>query len=121
MSPEELVLQFEGKPPPEEIFAEQARYEACDAMVLIFPVWWWIVLAATIGLAVSPAPIAFYSIGVLMQPLSEAFGWSMSEISLAATLLTIAIVLTTPVIGILVGRIGPKKVLIPSMLGCALS
>ena len=82
---------------------------------------WWIVLAATIGLAVSPAPIAFYSIGVLMQPLSEAYGWSRSGISLAATLLTVAIVLTTPVIGILVDRIGPKKVLIPSMLGFALS
>ena len=82
---------------------------------------WWILLAATIGLAVSPAPIAFYSIGVLMQPLSEAYGWSKSEISLAATLLTVAIVLTTPVIGILVDRIGPKKVLIPSMLGFALS
>ena len=82
---------------------------------------WWILLAATVGLAVSPAPIAFYSIGVLMQPLSEAYGWSKSEISLAATLLTVAIVLTTPVIGILVDRIGPKKVLIPSMLGFALS
>ena len=82
---------------------------------------WWILLAATVGLAVSPAPIAFYSIGVLMQPLSEAYGWSRSEISLAATLLTVAIVLTTPVIGMLVDRIGPKKVLIPSMLGFAFS
>ena len=82
---------------------------------------WWILLAAIIGLAVSPAPIAFYSIGVLMQPLSEAYGWSRSDISLAATLLTAATVLTTPAIGILVDRIGPKKVLIPSMLGFALS
>lgn len=81
---------------------------------------WWIVGAAVIGLAVSPAPIAFYSIGVLMQPLSEAYGWSRSEISLAATLLTIAIIITTPVIGILVDRLGPRKVLIPSMLGFAL-
>ena len=56
-----------------------------------------------------------------MQPLSEAFGWSTSEISLAVTLLTVAVVLTTLVIGILVDRIGPKKVLIPSMLGFALS
>lgn len=81
---------------------------------------WWIVVAAVIGLAVSPAPIAFYSIGVLMQPLSESYGWSRSEISLAATLLTIAIILTTPVIGTLVDRLGPRKVLIPSMLGFAL-
>ena len=49
MSPEELVLQFEGKPPPDEILAEQARYEACDAMVLVFPVWWWTVPAILKG------------------------------------------------------------------------
>lgn len=81
---------------------------------------WWIVLAALVGLAVSPAPVAFYSLGVLMQPLSEIHGWSRSEISLAATLLTIAIILATPVIGAMVDKVGPKKVLIPSMLGFAL-
>lgn len=82
---------------------------------------WWVLLAATLGLVVSPAPIAFYSIGVLMQPLSELYGWSTSDISLGATFLTIAIVLTTPAIGILVDKIGPKKVLIPSLLGFSLS
>ena len=55
-----------------------------------------------------------------MQPLSETYGWSRSDISLAATLLTLAIIITTPVIGILVDRLGPKKVLIPSMLGFAM-
>jgi MFS family permease len=81
---------------------------------------WWIVFACIVGLAVSPAPIAFYSIGVLMQPLSEVYAWSPSEISLAATLFTIALILTTPLIGLMVDKVGPKKVLIPSMLGFAL-
>lgn len=49
MSSEELVRQFEGLPPPEEILAEQRRYEVCDAMVLIFPVWWWTVPAILKG------------------------------------------------------------------------
>jgi NAD(P)H dehydrogenase (quinone) len=33
--------QFEGGTMPEEILREQARVERNDALVLIFPVWWW--------------------------------------------------------------------------------
>jgi NAD(P)H dehydrogenase (quinone) len=34
-------VQFENKPMPDEILAEQARVEWCDAMIFIFPLWWW--------------------------------------------------------------------------------
>jgi NAD(P)H dehydrogenase (quinone) len=34
-------VQFEDKPMPDEILAEQARVEWCEAMVFIFPLWWW--------------------------------------------------------------------------------
>lgn len=33
--------QFRGEPMPPAILAEQARVEWSDAMVFIFPVWWW--------------------------------------------------------------------------------
>lgn len=82
---------------------------------------WWILLAATIGLVVSPGPVAFYSIGVLMQPLSLQYGWTTSQVSLSATLLTGGIILGTPVIGLLVDRVGPRKVLIPSMIAFGVS
>lgn len=33
--------QFDDTPMPAEILAEQARVERCDAMALVFPLWWW--------------------------------------------------------------------------------
>lgn len=33
--------QFEGRPMPADVLAEQARVERADALVLAFPVWWW--------------------------------------------------------------------------------
>jgi hypothetical protein len=33
--------QFEHKPMPEDVRREQARVERSDALMLVFPVWWW--------------------------------------------------------------------------------
>lgn len=33
--------QFEDLPMPDDVLREQARFERCDAFVLIFPIWWW--------------------------------------------------------------------------------
>ena len=33
--------QFEGAPMPEIVRAEQARVDRADALVFVFPVWWW--------------------------------------------------------------------------------
>lgn len=78
---------------------------------------WWVVVAAAVGLAVSPGPVAFYSIGVLMQPLARAYGWDRGQISLIATIVTAAIFVVMPLIGSAIDRLGAKKVLLPSMLG----
>lgn len=33
--------QFDDGPLPDDVLAEQARIERCDALALIFPLWWW--------------------------------------------------------------------------------
>jgi len=33
--------QFEGRPMPEDVLREQERVDGSDALVLIFPVWWY--------------------------------------------------------------------------------
>lgn len=38
---EQDFAQFEHKPMPAEIVAEQERVEWSDGLVFIFPVWWW--------------------------------------------------------------------------------
>lgn len=80
---------------------------------------WWIVTAAAAGLAFSPGPVAFYSLGVFMEPLMQQFGWASADVAFAATILTIAIILTTPLVGYFVDRVGPKRVLLVSMVAFA--
>lgn len=33
--------QFDGVAMPEDVLAQQARVERCDALCLVFPLWWW--------------------------------------------------------------------------------
>jgi len=37
----EDYAQFRGETMPEEIRREQARFDRCDAVAFVFPVWWW--------------------------------------------------------------------------------
>jgi NAD(P)H dehydrogenase (quinone) len=40
ITPEDFA-SFDGLPMPPEILQEQARVEWCDAMIYIFPIYWW--------------------------------------------------------------------------------
>lgn len=82
---------------------------------------WRVVGAAFTGLAVSPGPIAFYSLGVLMGPLEAQHGWSTAQVSLVATILTVSIIAIMPLIGAAIDRFGAKQVLLPSMVAFALT
>ncbi len=75
------------------------------------------VLASAVGQAVSPGPVAFYSLGVLMMPLSAAHGWNRAQLSFIATVLTVSIIVVMPFIGTAIDRYGPKRVLLPSLIG----
>jgi MFS family permease len=75
---------------------------------------WWIVATAAVGMSTGPGQFAFGSLGLFMIPLSEEFGWSRTEISLALTFFTISLALSIPYIGRLVDRFGSRKILLPS-------
>jgi MFS family permease len=77
---------------------------------------WRIVLAATIGLAMSPGTVAFYSLGLFIRPISEEFGWSRAEIAFVATILTVSIIVMLPLIGSLIDKYGPRRVLVVSLV-----
>jgi hypothetical protein len=50
---------------------------------------WWVVLAAGVGLALHYGPIITATFGVFFKPLSQEFGWSRAEVSLAFSLSTL--------------------------------
>lgn len=77
---------------------------------------WRSLLAAAIGTGAGVTGLAFYSFGVFIIPLVDAFGWSRGEISSAASFLILGTALTAPVVGGLVDRFGARRVGLLSML-----
>ena len=58
---------------------------------------WWIVLVAGIGLAVHFGPILGITFGVFLKSLSQEFGWSRAQVSLAFSLSTLGMTLAIAV------------------------
>ena len=80
---------------------------------------WWIVAVSAVAMSTGPGQFAFGALGLFIKPLGEEFGWDRAQISLAATYFTISLALSIPVVGQLVDRIGSRRVLLPSILICA--
>ena len=77
---------------------------------------WWIVLVSGVGLALHYGPLIVATFGVFLKPLSEEFGWSRTQISLAFSLNTLALTGAVPLIGRLVDRLGARNVIVPTVL-----
>ncbi len=81
---------------------------------------WPTVLACAAGVGVGLTGLPFYTFGVFMTPLAEAFGWGRSAIAAGMMFLNAGMVLTGPLIGLLMDRFGVRIVALPSLVGLAL-
>lgn len=73
--------------------------------------YWPLVLTAFLGM--SYPPIAYYSMGLFIEPLSRDFGWSRTEIAIGASISAIVTVPLMPVVGALVDRWGVRFLALP--------
>ena len=64
----------------------------------------------------STGAILFSSMGVLIKPLSEAFGWSRGDISFGATCLTMGIIFGMLTTGHFIDKYGSRRILIISVI-----
>lgn len=80
---------------------------------------WPTILASAAGACAGLTGLAFYTFGLFVKPLSEAFGWSRGQITLGMSFITLGTVLTAPIVGWLIDRYGVRKVAAPSLLGIA--
>jgi MFS family permease len=76
--------------------------------------YWTVVLAGMIGLTVGTLPTA--TLGLFMQPLSDEFGWSRTEVSIGLSIFALVSLPLTPFAGMLVDRFGPRRVAVPGVL-----
>ena len=82
---------------------------------------WPVVLSAAIGIGLGLSPLPFYTIGVFVQPLSQEFGWTQSQIQLGLAVMTLTVVVVSPLVGWLADRIGARPVALTSVLLFGLS
>ena len=89
------------------------------------PKSWWVVLGALLGLTVGNGPIMQFTFGVLIQPLSEAFGADRGTVSTALLAGLVATGRAPPLMGRLMDRYGVRRVALPAIalfgLGMALT
>jgi MFS family permease len=73
---------------------------------------WYVALACGIGLACGLATVLTYTFGVFVTPLRAEFGWSQTEVFTALFLSVLTITFMAPFFGLLVDRLGARRVIL---------
>ena len=76
---------------------------------------WWIVLAGTVIMALMGA-FSYYGFGVFFNPIVEHFGWSATALALALSLARLEGGIMAPIMGYLIDRLGPRKLMLVGIL-----
>jgi len=82
---------------------------------------WWNVLTGFFGMALSYAMFTVFAFGVFVRPLEAQFGWSRGEMSFALTVTNITVVVASPCLGLLIDRLGVRRILVPSVIAMGLA
>ena len=80
---------------------------------------WWVVVACAAIILIAGGPF-FYGFGVLVNPLREEFGWSAVTVAAAFSLRSEVSAFGAPLVGFLVDRLGPRKMMAVGVTGVAL-
>ncbi len=75
---------------------------------------WRTAMASALGLAVGPSVLTVMAFGAFITPLHREFGWSVPAIGTAASLLSITVMIISPVQGYLVDRYGGRRLILCS-------
>jgi len=81
---------------------------------------WPVILACALGVGLGTTGLAYYSMSLFIGPLGKEFGWNRTEISGATLCLLLGTILTSPMVGALIDKIGTVKLAMLSMLAVAL-
>ena len=81
---------------------------------------WRVVFASLVGLVGGASTLTIYGLGMFVRPLQNEFGWSLTQISFANTLVSLSGIFSALVQGVLIDRFGARRVVLVSLpLLCA--
>jgi predicted MFS family arabinose efflux permease len=76
---------------------------------------WGVLAASFAGVMVSFAPIIPYTFSLFLDPLHAAFGWKREAMGGAFALAAITVAVVSPLIGILLDRLPPRRIILPAI------
>jgi len=82
---------------------------------------WWIVFAAVCGLIVGTGAINIFAFGVFLKPVSESLGLGRADLGKALILNSTLTAVGCPIFGVLVARLGARRVMLPGIALFALA
>jgi sugar phosphate permease len=80
----------------------------------IFYGWWIVAACFVIGLYL--IGVVFYGFTAVFEPVAEEFGWSYTQVSLVASIRGLEAGLLAPLVGILVDRWGPRRLMFGAII-----
>jgi MFS family permease len=80
---------------------------------------WRALLACGLGNGSGLSGLAYYSFGVFVIPLTEAFGWSVGQVTVGSSFMILGTAFTAPVVGSLIDRFGAYRVCLISFVALA--
>ena len=81
---------------------------------------WPLIMATCMGIISSSFVLPYYFHGALLTPVTEEFGWSRAQFQAAILFSSGLGALTSPIIGWLNDKYGPRRVALPSMIGLSI-
>ena len=78
-------------------------------MATIFYGWWVVFACFFLGFYISGAVVAGFT--AFFEPIAEEFGWSYTQISVVASIRGLEVGILAPIVGFLVDRFGPRKLM----------
>src|SRR5579859_2430596 len=93
----------------------QSAQPQIDESQVAYP-GWKVVLAGFFGVMVSVAAVVPYTFGLFIKPLAESFGWDREATSAGFSIAALTIAATSPCLGFLVDRYGPRRIILPCIV-----
>lgn len=84
------------------------------------PRYGWVIVAV-VAITMTIASGARFLFGVVLKPLSEEYGWDRAQLTGAVMLGMVVLSICQPLVGILVDRVGPKRVLLVGLVLLSIS
>ena len=76
---------------------------------------WRVALAACLGVMAGFGSLFVYTFAVFVKPLSAEFAWNRAAISIGFGLAAVTLGLISPLLGRLIDRFGPRRIILPCM------